>query len=161
MSNGVVERDAVRAILLTPDEEVLLLRIRPPGRGDPFWVAPGGGREAGETAEECLRRELQEELSLTDFVVGPLVWRRRHTFDWAGRRVRQREQYHIVHVDRFSPVITDEVEAKSIDRFHWWPVCDLAHSQERLTPLSLAAIVHDYIAQGPPQTTPAVEVLID
>jgi hypothetical protein len=39
----IVERDAVRAILITPDREVLLLRIRDPGRadGEAFWVAPG------------------------------------------------------------------------------------------------------------------------
>ena len=156
-----VERHAVRAILLTPDAEILLLRILSTEAVDPFWIAPGGGLEAGETGEEGLRRELWEELGLTNFVIGPLVWRRQHTFTWAGRRFLQHEQYHVVHVDRFTPIIIDEVEAKNIDEFRWWKAIDLEHAQERFTPLSLAAIVQRYVIHGPPSEPLPIEVLVD
>ncbi|BDI33725.1 DNA mismatch repair protein MutT [Capsulimonas corticalis] len=155
------ERFAIRAILLTPEREVLLLRILPDDNIEPFWIAPGGGQESGETFEETLRRELREELGLTEFAVGPVVWRREHTFRWAGRRIRQQEQYHIVHVPRFQPVMTDETEAKSLDRFQWWPAADLAQTRERLTPLSLATIVEQYMANGAPREPLALEVLVD
>lgn len=76
----VVERRAIRALILTPEREVLLLRNRAPQRGDPFWIAPGGGMERDETQEQALKRELAEELGLLSFEAGPILWRRHHTF---------------------------------------------------------------------------------
>ncbi len=157
----MIEREAVRAILLTPTPEVLLLRVRDPAGGDAFWITPGGGLEPGETIEAGLRRELSEELGLEHFVIGPVVWRRQHTFDWAGKRVCQREQYHIVHVTRFEPRMSDALEMQVVDHFRWWPVEELARASERLTPLALAEILARYVTQGPPLEPPEVEVLVD
>jgi 8-oxo-dGTP pyrophosphatase MutT (NUDIX family) len=157
----IIERQAIRAILLTQEQEVLLLRIRPPEGGEGFWITPGGGLEPGETNEDGLRRELREELGLEDFLVGPLVWRRQHTFNWAGKRICQREQYYVVRTARFEPHMSDALEASVLDRFRWWHITELASARERLTPLSLSEIVTRYIAQGPPIEPPDVEVLID
>ena len=157
----LIERHAIRAILLTPGQEILLLRIRAPQGGDWFWITPGGGLEPGESVEAGLRRELREELGLEQFEIGPLVWRRQHTFNWGEKRICQREQYHIVQVARFEPQMSDPVEAKILDRFRWWPVAELAHAHERLTPDQLAAIVARYLAHGPPSTPPEPEVLVD
>jgi 8-oxo-dGTP pyrophosphatase MutT (NUDIX family) len=157
----IIEREAIRAILLTPGQEVLLLRIHPPGETSYFWITPGGGLEPGEAIEEGLKRELREEVGLHEFVIGPLVWRRQHTFNWAGKRIRQTESYYIVHVDRFEPHMSDTNEAEVLDRFHWWPVAELTNSQERVTPLSLAEIVERYLVQGPPREPLALEVLVD
>ena len=157
----IINRRAVRAVILTPDREILLLRIRPPEGSKSFWITPGGGLEADETIEAGLRRELQEELGLDGFPIGPLVWRRQHTFDWAERRICQYEEYYVVQVPRFEPHMSDDLEMHVVDRFQWWPVAELARIPERLTPLSLAAIVCDYLSYGPPQKPLDLEVLID
>jgi len=159
MDGAVRERTAVRAILITPDAHVLLLRIRPPGEAECFWITPGGGIEAGESDEGALRRELGEELGLAQFELGPLVWLRQHTFLWAGEWLRQSERYHVVHVGRFEPSMSDPTEARILQEFRWWHASELAATRERLVPLSLAKIVGDYLAHGPPLTPPQVEVL--
>ena len=102
-----------------------------------------------------------EELGLAQFVMGPLVWLRQHTFHWGEKRICQREQYYIIPVARFEPHMSDATEAKVLDRFHWWPVAELARARERLTPLSLAQIVGRYLLQGPPREPLDVEVLVD
>ena len=161
MSN-MIQRQARRAILLTPENEVLLMRIHEPGNEDVFWwIVPGGGIEPGESLEETLRRELREEVGLEDFEIGPLVWRRQHTFDWAGKRICQNEQYYIVHVSRFEPMMSDLAEAKVLDRFQWWPATELIHATEKLTPLSLPQIVAGYLDSGAPQELPELEILVD
>ena len=157
----IFEREAIRAILLTPEQEVLLMCIRKPRGGDRFWVTPGGGTEAGESAEAALRRELREELGLVEFSVGPRLWRRQHTFNWADRRILQREQYFVVSVARFEPVMSDPVEAKVLEQFRWWSLGELAASREQLTPLSLAEIVRGYFEQGAPPEPLGVEFLVD
>jgi 8-oxo-dGTP pyrophosphatase MutT (NUDIX family) len=157
----LVHRRAVRALILTPDRHVLLLRIHTPDGADRFWIAPGGGLEPAETAEDGLRRELREELGLMAFETGPVVWRRHHTFNWGERRISQREEYRVVHLDRFEPLMTDVVEAESLECFRWWPLADLETTEERLTPLSLAAILRRYLSDGAPAELPEEEVLVD
>jgi len=158
----LVQRQAIRAILITPQQEVLLMRIHEPGKLDYFWwITPGGGVEPGETVEQTLRRELREELGLEEFDVGPLVWRRQHTFNWLEKRICQSEDYYVVHVTRFQPTMMDPTEAKVLDEFRWWTVTELSNAAERLTPLSLSQIVIRYLECGTPQGPLEVEVLID
>jgi 8-oxo-dGTP pyrophosphatase MutT (NUDIX family) len=157
----IIKRESVRALLLTSAHDVLLMRIRRPDNHEVFWIAPGGGLEEGEQREQALKREVYEELGLRAFEMGPLVWRRQHTFHWDGRRICQTEHYHIVVVDRFDPQMSDPTEAKILDQFRWWHASELQHTRERLTPLSLAKIVAGYLTSGPPATPPAWEVLVD
>ncbi|MGE0830015.1 MAG: NUDIX domain-containing protein [Hyphomonadaceae bacterium] len=157
----IVERRAVRALLLTSEGEILLMRIRPLYGRSRFWIAPGGGLEAGEGAEDALRRELREELGLQDFEMGPLVWRRHHTFTWGDRRISQHEEYYVVRVQRFEPSMSDEEEAQVLDDFRWWPARALTTCDEVLAPSCLAKIVADYLTHGAPTGPLEVERQID
>lgn len=52
-------------VLIQPDGQ-FLLTSRPPGKVyEGFWEFPGGKLEEGESIEEALRRELQEEIGIT------------------------------------------------------------------------------------------------
>lgn len=60
-------------VLVRPDG-AFLLTSRPPGKVyEGYWEFPGGKVEPGETVEQALRRELQEEIGLTIGAVEP--WR--------------------------------------------------------------------------------------
>ncbi len=144
----VHDRRAVRAILLSPQQEVLLMQLRESPEAEGFWVTPGGGVQEGEAEESALRRELQEELGLAEFQLGPMLLRRDHTFNWQGRRVRQRERLYLVETMRFEPRMSDVVEARVTAGFRWWRLDELRATGESVTPRHLAAIIEGWLRAG-------------
>jgi 8-oxo-dGTP diphosphatase len=76
----LIERDAQGR------EGRFLLTSRPEGKVYAgYWEFPGGKFEPGETLEQALRRELQEELGITIGAVHP--WQQ-EVFDYPHARVR-------------------------------------------------------------------------
>lgn len=55
----------VTAAVIIEDRKLLLARRAPGEKLAGMWELPGGKVEPGETPQECLRRELLEELSMT------------------------------------------------------------------------------------------------
>ncbi|WP_251978597.1 (deoxy)nucleoside triphosphate pyrophosphohydrolase [Salinicola avicenniae] len=61
---GATMKNVAAGLIL--DEGTILLTRRSPGQNlAGYWEFPGGKQEAGETIQECLERELLEELSLS------------------------------------------------------------------------------------------------
>ena len=54
----------VAAAIILRDEKFLLTKRRPESEQGSLWEFPGGKIESGETLEECLRREMREELGI-------------------------------------------------------------------------------------------------
>ena len=96
----MIRRRVVRAVMLTPDRHILLMRVQEPVSGNEFWVTPGGGLEPGESDEDALRREVGEETGATRFSVDRLVWTRRVEFTWDNRDYSQNEYFYRVQTDR-------------------------------------------------------------
>jgi 8-oxo-dGTP pyrophosphatase MutT (NUDIX family) len=55
------------------DHHILLLKQRIYSSGKIVWLFPGGGKEPGETEEECVKREIKEETNLDLRVLSLLV----------------------------------------------------------------------------------------
>jgi len=64
LSSPPVGTQRVRALLVTPGNDLLAIRRIRPGQA-PYSVLPGGGVEPGEDLETALARELHEELAAT------------------------------------------------------------------------------------------------
>ena len=56
-----VKRKASRGIILKDDNIILIHRIK---QDNDYYVYPGGGVEMGETKEQCVLREIKEELGI-------------------------------------------------------------------------------------------------
>ena len=67
---------------LIRDRTILMVRHVHDGRD--YWTLPGGGVEAGETLEQAVLREVQEETNLSAHVVGPLYQRSYRTPTGSG-----------------------------------------------------------------------------
>ena len=60
----MLRRDIRYQAAIVERHQVLLLKVVDRDSGESFWLLPGGGREAGESEEACVEREVREETHL-------------------------------------------------------------------------------------------------
>ena len=160
-SAGLRIRPASRAVIMSPDRQILLVRFEfPAGQR---WALPGGGLDPGEDHLVALRRELIEELGFTITDIGPHIWTREHHFPflnglWDG----QRDHIHLLLVDEafaVKPQLSeDELRAEFIHEIRWWPLDEIGKASHlTFVPRSLYHHLVDLIANGPPVTPVDVE----
>jgi 8-oxo-dGTP diphosphatase len=130
-----------------------------------LWSCPGGGIAPGETVEEGLVRELEEELGLTVTDPGAPIWVKEAVFPmthWDG----QRDTYFLVVVDAFEPrpqFTEQELLAEHIDGSRWWRYDELLAAQQVydagdrdadgyvvFSPRVLGHLVRDIVERGRP-----------
>ena len=146
-------REAARAILLTPDEHVLLVRFEfPAGRR---WALPGGGIDPGESVDDALHRELFEEVGLTGATIGPHIWNRYHEIPFLnGNYDGQRERIHLVAVPSiFEPTPAfswDQLNAEYVFELRWWTIAQISASDERFAPGELGPLLRKLVDAGLP-----------
>lgn len=152
-------RPAARAIVLDPDDRVLLLRfVFPPDSPDltsrTVWVPPGGGLEPGEDHVTAIRRELAEELGLEIDDPGPVVWTRTHVVPlFSGRWDGQTERYFLVRTPAFDPaprLSRAQLEAELVFGMRWWVPEELAVSDTVFAPRRLPELLLGLLREGPP-----------
>jgi 8-oxo-dGTP diphosphatase len=81
MTSGARSKKTIRVVaaLIRQDGRVLLTQRKPGRHLGLSWEFPGGKVEEGETDDEALRREIQEELGVT-VTVGTRCFETRHTY---------------------------------------------------------------------------------
>jgi len=148
-------RQAVRALLITPDAHVLLVRFEFPDAT--VWSLPGGGLDPGENHLDALHRELIEEVGLHDPVVGAHVWNREHIVPhldglWDG----QRDRYYLVEAaERFEPdpaLSWEQLRDERLHELRWWHVDDIERATDDgvwFSPRALARHLRTLITDGP------------
>jgi 8-oxo-dGTP pyrophosphatase MutT (NUDIX family) len=140
-------RHAARVLLLDEHDRVLLIQGADPAAPElgSWWITPGGGLEADETAEVAAVREVWEETGLElHGVTGPL-WERTSTFPFDGVLVTQHEQYFTARVAHFEPTgaaLTD-LEQRATIGMRWWTAAEVRGTPERVYPENLPALLVD------------------
>ncbi len=81
MKAGAPEQDPIEvaAALVFRDGKLLITQRHPDAHLGGLWEFPGGKREAGESYEACLVRELREELGI-EVRVGPRIAALTHNY---------------------------------------------------------------------------------
>lgn len=154
MSSSASVRRAARAIVLDPESRLLLFR-GDLGDRPPWWFAPGGRIEEGESATQALRRELAEEIGLDvgESDLGAPVWLREAPFIWRGQPEWHVEEFFVVRVPGDFAVdtsgFTDE-ERLFVPEHRWWRLGEIAHSAESFAPRDLGARVEALLRDGLP-----------
>lgn len=145
-------RAAVRAVVVDPDDRLLLVRFEFPTRS--LWATPGGGMEPGESPLDALRRELLEETGLVSAEVGPLIWTRLHIIPFIGGNWDgQREHYYLVRTPSFEPQPLhswEQLNAEYVHELRWWTPAELAAATTAFAPTRLPELVRMLLRDGPP-----------
>jgi ADP-ribose pyrophosphatase YjhB (NUDIX family) len=136
-------------IVLDPDDHVLLFRYDDGPPNGRHWCTPGGGLNDGEDYPTGARRELAEETGWTDVPLGPEMFERTLTMEYADALVQQHERFFLARVATTRRVLGDVAamhDSDGIAAWRWWTLAELAGTAETIWPSGLADLIRDVLA---------------
>jgi 8-oxo-dGTP diphosphatase len=115
---GVIKRD---------DGKILIARRKQGLHLEGFWEFPGGKVELNEIPENCLKREIKEELNIDIDVKSHIV---NSYFNYGTKE--------IVLIGFFAEFKSGNIVLKDHDDFHWIDLCEIVNF--RFAPADLPII---------------------
>ncbi|HEY9600145.1 MAG TPA: A/G-specific adenine glycosylase [Allocoleopsis sp.] len=106
------------AVIWNEQEQILIDRRRPEGLLGGLWEFPGGKIELGETVEECIKREILEELGI-EIEVGDRLITIEHAYSHFRVTLTVHHCRHIAGVPQ--PLECDEVRWVTLDELDQFP----------------------------------------
>jgi 8-oxo-dGTP pyrophosphatase MutT (NUDIX family) len=157
-SEAIVDAEtAVRVILLNKADQVLLQKVRVPGKPD-FYITPGGRlRDAAEPLLEAVRRELKEETGFAKFnvLIPAPTFSGKHVMRKGAGLIEMTEHFFIARLEDELDLIssehqnlTAEERAVFIDQ-RWFNLEDLSGSSDIILPINLANFVSAALTNAP------------
>lgn len=142
-------RRAARAVVLDPEDRILLINAKDPGRpgGSDWWEIPGGGVDPGESTHDAVKRELWEEAGIAEAEIGPCIWIQAVEFTFGGWHFEQDEWVHVVRCDGTAqgPKGLEALEALAFGTQRWWHLDEIMDSQPRTIPYRMSEFLPDLL----------------
>ncbi|HEY6469696.1 MAG TPA: NUDIX domain-containing protein [Candidatus Dormibacteraeota bacterium] len=127
----------MRALVVDRSDRLVLFHATLPDR-EPWWFAPGGGVDPGESDAAAIARELHEEIGLVVDAASlpPPVWTRDYIFRWNDVDERHLERFFLVRIDEHIVDISGlgADEAGIVREYRWWTPNELQVTAERFSP---------------------------
>lgn len=148
-------RKTARAVLLDPDNRILLFEFHLPAgfiSDSPrrFWATVGGEIEPGEDVEQALVREVREETGIAGCFFGPELWFGSNMLVIKGVPTRTLERFFLVRspVAALGATSWTDVEKDVMRRHKWWTAEELLTTGETVFPAKLGYWLQLFLRQG-------------